>query len=283
MMSFGHPGEVSRPFLIIFTDLDGTLLDHDTYSYRSALPALRKIRKEGLPLILCTSKTITETESYRRRLRNTDPFIVENGAAVFIPAGYFPSPIPRSSRRGGYEVISLGFSPEEARKALNNIGRKSGLSLTGLSEMSAARVRRLTGLSRVQASRARDRQYTEPFIVEGEKPGDRRILQEEARAEGVTLTRGGRFWHLSGGGDKGEAAMILTGLYRGMVGKVLTVGLGDSLNDFPLLDAVDIPRLVRKPGGDYQRGVPGKRVRITEGIGPAGWNQAVLEAIRETD
>ena len=60
------------------------------------------------------------------------------------------------------------------------------------------------------------------------------------------------------------------------------MGLGDSLNDLPLLEAVDIPRLVRKPGGVFEREIAGKRIRITEGIGPAGWNQAVLEAICET-
>ena len=73
--------------IIIFTDLDGTLLDKK-YSYESALPALALIESHKIPLVLCSSKTRSEIEFYRTKLNNDHPFICENGGGIFIPIGY---------------------------------------------------------------------------------------------------------------------------------------------------------------------------------------------------
>ena len=76
--------------LVIFTDLDGTLLDA-AYSFLPAAPALEAVRRTSVPLVICSSKTRREIESYRIRLGNHDPFIAENGGAVYVPEGYFPA------------------------------------------------------------------------------------------------------------------------------------------------------------------------------------------------
>ncbi len=76
--------------VVVFSDLDGTLLEIGDYPLREAEPALQRLRSEGIPLVLCTSKTFAEVEWYRDRLRNTHPFIVESGGAIYIPKGYFP-------------------------------------------------------------------------------------------------------------------------------------------------------------------------------------------------
>ncbi|MCZ7625281.1 MAG: HAD-IIB family hydrolase [Candidatus Methylomirabilis sp.] len=94
--------------LVIFTDLDGTLLDYKTYSFDPARDALEKVRQRGIPLVLCTSKTRAEVARYRQRLNNDDPFIVENGGAAFIPAGYFPFAYPYQRDVNGYHVIEYG-------------------------------------------------------------------------------------------------------------------------------------------------------------------------------
>ena len=73
-------------YFVVFTDLDGSLLDGETYSFESATQALKALRMRNIPLILVSSKTRAEMEPLRRRLNHRDPFIVENGAAVFVPA-----------------------------------------------------------------------------------------------------------------------------------------------------------------------------------------------------
>ena len=57
---------------VIFSDLDGTLLDSQTYSFQAAEPALLALRKQGTPLVLCTSKT--RVKVWRDRLHIRHPF-----------------------------------------------------------------------------------------------------------------------------------------------------------------------------------------------------------------
>src|SRR4051812_40579094 len=74
---------------VIFSDLDGTLLQPDTYSCGPAETAVRALRELGYPLVLCSSKTRAELEFWRGKLHNDAPFIVENGGAIYIPRNYF--------------------------------------------------------------------------------------------------------------------------------------------------------------------------------------------------
>jgi mannosyl-3-phosphoglycerate phosphatase len=84
--------------VIIFTDLDGTLLDYDTYSFEKALPALQLLRERDIPLIISSSKTAKEVVFYREQLENDHPFISENGGGIFIPKDYFKSEIKFKSK-----------------------------------------------------------------------------------------------------------------------------------------------------------------------------------------
>ncbi len=74
---------------LIFTDLDGTLLDHDNYSYEPAANLLEKLNNIGIPVIPTTSKTRSEVLPLRRAINNEHPFITENGAGIYIPKDYF--------------------------------------------------------------------------------------------------------------------------------------------------------------------------------------------------
>ena len=63
------------PFFLVFTDLDGTLLDHDTYGWEAASPALAQCRERGIPIVLVSSKTRAEMDNLRRRMGLSMPFI----------------------------------------------------------------------------------------------------------------------------------------------------------------------------------------------------------------
>ena len=115
---------------VIFTDLDGTLLDPETYSFQKALPALKLIKKSEIPLVFSTSKTRAETEFYRKKLENKHPFIVENGGAIFIPRNYFPFGFKYDRVDGEYLVIKLGTDYGKLRKVLESIKNK-GVRIVG--------------------------------------------------------------------------------------------------------------------------------------------------------
>ena len=127
--------------LIIFSDLDGTLLDQRRgYSFDEASPALEAVRDKGIPLILCSSKTRAEVEVIRGRMGNEDPYIVENGGAIFIPEGYFDFILERVRKEAGYLVIELGTSYGNLRRALKEIEGQAGCRLLGYGDMSAEEV-----------------------------------------------------------------------------------------------------------------------------------------------
>lgn len=264
---------------IVITDMDGTLLDPSTYSFDPAEKALRLLKEKEVPLVLCTSKTRAEIEFYRRRLGNTDPFISENGGGVFVPEGYFPFGFD-SDTEDGYRVLTLGTPYETLREALKRVSERTGIRVTGFGDLTAKDVAVMADLPLEEARMAVQRDFDEPFVFGEGETGTKPFL-EEIEKEGLRWTLGGRYYHILGDNDKGRAVRVLTDLYRKAWGEVRTIGLGDSLNDLPLLKEVDTPVVVRKKDGTYDPKVELPGVVKADGIGPAGWNEAVTRLVEE--
>lgn len=265
--------------ILVFTDLDGTLLDHATYSFRAALPAVSLLRQRKIPLIICTSKTRAEVEVVRLRLGNTDPFIVENGGAVFVPDGYFPGAISAAAKASVYRIIEIGTPYAMLLEAFSRMKDRLPGKVKGFADLSVEEVAELTGLSRPEAALAKKREYDEPFLIED--PSLIPAMERAAADSGLKITRGGRFFHLTGDNDKGTAVRRLQALYARTAGGTLrSIGIGDSLNDLPLLAAVDFPVLVQKPGGKYDSTVRLPNLILAAGVGPAGWRMAVVDLVK---
>lgn len=268
--------------LVIFTDLDGSLLDHETYSFEAARQALEEVERGGIPLVLCTSKARAEVECYRRALSNHHPFIVENGGATFIPQGYFAFPYPYQGEIAGYHVIAAGTPYSQLVVALRMVREDSGASIVGFSDLSAVEVAQLTSLPLEKARLAKEREYDEPFFVNGSEEEAERV-KALLRKRGFLCTQGGRFAHLTGPNDKGNAISVLTELFRQTSGKVRTVGIGDSQNDLPMLRAVDVAILVERPDGTHDPAIRVPNLVRAHGIGPRGWQEAVLDLLSKND
>jgi mannosyl-3-phosphoglycerate phosphatase len=263
---------------IVFTDLDGTLVDHDTYSYEAAMPAINMLKEKGIPLVFCTSKTRAEIEVYVDELNTGHPFISENGGAIFIPHDYFDVDYVSSKSTEKYDIIELGTDYSLLRNVLLNIAASEDLSVTGFGDMTDVEVSKDTGLDLDSACLAKQREYDEAFKLDGDEK-DAETLINKIQANGLNYTRGGRYWHIIGENDKGKAVNILTQIYRKQYGDIKTVGLGDSLNDYPMLKVVDIPFLVQKHNGKHDPKITDAKVNKVEGIGPVGWNMAISELL----
>lgn len=260
---------------IIFTDLDGTLLDHKTYSFEHAAPALDLIRNRRIPLVLCSSKTRAEQEPLRKLLNNTHPFITENGGGIFVPKGYFPFETGGEENEE-YVVTRLGLPYEAVRKEFSDLRTSLDCGATGFGDMTIEQIAGLTGLGTDQAALAGRRDFGEPFVFE--KGVDNRFLKA-LEERGLRWTRG-RLYHVMGDHDKGRAARMLKKWYEKEHGKIITIGLGDALNDLPLLQEVDRPVLVPGEDGAYDSEVDIPGLILAEGTGPKGWNEAVLRLLQ---
>jgi mannosyl-3-phosphoglycerate phosphatase len=264
---------------VIFTDLDGTLLDAETYSYDRASPCIELLRSQEIPIIFCSAKTRAEQEVYRRELQINDPFIVENGGAVFIFQGYFQFDFEYHRAKDGYWLIELGIPYHRIREILVQVRNDTGANFKGFGDMSAEEVASLASLDLEAAHRAKAREYDETVKLEGTPDGINKLLNAIKR-KGLTYTSGGRYCDITGPNDKGKATRILIDLFNRKSVPITTIAIGDSSNDLPMLSAVDVPVLVQKPGGIWEE-IDIPHLRKVEGIGPEGWAKAVKEILEQ--
>jgi mannosyl-3-phosphoglycerate phosphatase len=264
---------------VIFTDLDGTLLELETYSYAKALPSINYLRKQGIPIVFCSAKTRAEQEVYRKELQIGDPFIVENGGAVFVSQGYFPFDFEYHKVKDDYQVIELGIPYQQIRRVLSQVRDDTEVNFRGFGDMSAEEVASLTSLDLEAAERAKAREYDETLNLEGAPDEINRVLNAIKKI-GLNYTSGGRYYDVTGPNDKGKATRILIDLFSRKSGQIKTIAIGDSPNDLPMLSAVDIPVLVQKPGGTWEE-IDIPRLHKVKGIGPEGWARAVEEIIKK--
>jgi len=265
------------PEVIVFTDLDGTLLDHNSYSVRAALPAIDLLLRRGLPIIPVSSKTAAEVRRWISILSLEGPFICENGCAIFAPVDSLSGRPDGAVEDDEEWKISLGVGIDEVRRGLEELSESAGFTYRSFSQMSVDELSFLTGLTGEELDECLAREYDEPFIIIGEH--NLKLIGRKAAENGFHFTKGGRFYHLTGGCHKGQAVRILANLYREERIDPLFVGIGDSFNDLAMFQEVDLAYLVQKPDGTYDPLIPEDAARRIPGAGPRGWRAAVEEVM----
>lgn len=248
--------------IAVFTDLDGTLLDHDTYSFEAALPALAALKERSIPLILASSKTEAEMRPIASALRLETPMIVENGAGI---AGI-------DAQQGEGDSVH-----ERIRAVLSTLPLAS--HFTGFADWSVEEVAHKTGLSPEKAALARLRRFSEPGLWDGSEE-ERNVFAGQLAAHGLTAVQGGRFLTIMPPVSKAEAMRrVAARLCESQASPVFTVALGDAPNDLAMLKAADLGVIVANPHHaplpvtERERSGHILRSRLP---GPAGWNEAIL-------
>lgn len=247
--------------LLVFSDLDGTLLDHASYSFDAARPALDLLESVGAGLILATSKTAAEVTSIRTAIGCDGwPAIVENGGGL-LPAGH-----AADDTKGDYDTIRarLADLPQGFR---------------GFGDMSDEEVANVTGLAPKAAQQARRRLFSEPGLWQGDDAALDAFLAA-AKAQGLSARRGGRFLTLSLGRTKADHMDDLIARYRPRH----TIALGDAPNDIEMLQKADRGVIVKNTAGSELPTLDGEasgRILRTMHEGPAGWSDAVLGLLAE--
>ena len=266
--------------LLIFTDLDGTLLDYGNHSYDAAKHGLERIRRQQIPLIFATSKTRLEIEALQAAMQIREPFIPENGAAIFFPEGYRKFNIDANFPQPSYAVIQLGETYNEIRRFVDSV--KERFNMKGFGDLTVEEIELLTGLSPEEASQAKHREFEEPFLIDDEKRIDE--IAQIAASRGLKITSGGRFFHLIGiQQDKGRAVGLCAQIFaQNTKGKVVTLGVGDSANDISMLKAVDIPILLPHFDGSYED-IDLVNLIKADHPGSMGWNDAIMDVLNSLE
>ena len=264
--------------LLVFTDLDGSLLDHDTYSWAKAEPALRLLEENNFPVIFTSSKTATEIVNLKKETDNNCPYISENGAVAAIPKSYFDS--PKKYQEVSFDSHLFGKSYKEIISVLEDLHSK--FKFHGFSDMDIDEVMKKTGLSYEQALNSKQREASEPILWL-----DTSSAFEQFKvylfANGLISTSGGRFIHIMSNVSKGKTVHWLTKKFREAEPKTTwyTVGIGDSFNDIQMLEVVDCPIFISNAKTRLPDLSGIKNLKRPQLSGPAGWNQAIQSLMKK--
>ncbi len=257
---------------LVFTDLDGTLLDHDSYSFEAARPALDLLAARGIPVILASSKTEAEMRPIAEAIGISHPMIVENGAGVV-----------------GLESGNAAVSDDETaspykrlRALVRELPKELSAEFEGFGDWDVARVAQETGLPPASAELARKRRFSEPGRFTG-TDDEKRAFIALLEADGFTAVQGGRFLTLMPQTSKAERmAQVVAHYQRGSVEPVRTVALGDAPNDLAMLGAADRGIIIANPAHKAlpvtEREREGAILR-SEQSGPEGWNIMIHQLV----
>lgn len=266
-----------RPYTmqkVIFTDIDGTLLDSYFPDLNKAKKLVEKTLLNGIHLILCSSKTELEQDLIRSNIHLKEPFIVENGGATIIPLGYFKkSKFNHSKKFQNKYIIETGGSSFKIRSLLKKIRTKHKINFKGTSDLSIAELSKITKLSEDYAKRMIKRKYSETIVQIDSK--DMAYFVTNLEELGLKVIPGGQYFDITLGNDKGTAAKILMEIFRKEYeNDVIFFGIGDSKNDESMLSLMNHSILVQKPDASWQN-LRIDNLQKVKGIGTRGWEVAL--------
>ena len=266
-----------RPYTmqkVIFTDIDGTLLDSYFPDLNKAKKLVEKTLKNGIHLILCSSKTELEQDLIRSNIQLKEPFIVENGGATIIPLGYFKkSKFNHSKKFQNKYIIETGGSSFKIRTLLKKIRTKHKINFKGTSDLSIPELSKITKLSEDYAKRMIKRKYSETIVQIDSKDMPNFVINVEEL--GLKVIPGGQYFDITLGNDKGTATKILMEIFRKEYeNNVIFFGIGDSKNDESMLSLMNHSILVQKPDASWQN-LRIDNLQKVKGIGTRGWEVAL--------
>lgn len=263
---------------LVFTDLDGTLLDHDTYDFSPALPAIRHLQQSGIPVIANSSKTLPEIAALCQQISLPDLFIFENGSGLAMSDHWLellqpPKHLPIEKWQH-LNVLSLGVARHQLDDQLKPLSGQ--FQFTPVCDMTADQFSELTGLRLPEAKAALQRRFSEPVLWQ-DSDQQLELFSQILQKSGLLVTRGGRFVHVQGPVTKAETmeqvVQWFTEQYSDL--SVCSIALGDAPNDFEMLSRADIAVIITNPQGRKLELNDHPCVYRPDLPGPAGWAQAI--------
>ena len=221
--------------VVIFTDLDGSLLHRDTFQFDSIKDYIKSLINKGVIIIPNSSKTEKEIEKFNEELGVNLPYISENGSSIHglnLITSNFPDKLILSREKEELVEVFKNKVPENLQrkcKFISNFNKKDQINIFGLGE--------------TKLKYALDRKYTEPFLFEGSK-NEKKDLTKILKKNSLTIQEGGRVINLCDNVNKVKSMNKVLKIYKKIESNIEVVAVGDNYNDLDMLKNSDLPCLV---------------------------------------
>ena len=260
----------SNQKVLIFSDLDGTLLNRDTFSFDEIKNYILYLISNDISLIPNSSKTKEEINEFNKKLGEDLPYIVENGAAIFdlhLINSNFPEEIVLS--REIEEILTI-FSEKIPKNLVSKLKFLHNLDLSDQMK--------ILGLSKEKIRNALKRKYSIPLLFNG-NISEKREIKNLVKSAGLTLQEGGRVINLCDNVSKSMAMKKVVKLFNKISNdKLTTIAVGDNFNDLEMLKNSDIPCLVFNDKFTLET-ININNCLVSKKSAPEGWEEIVKLAL----
>ena len=259
--------------ILIFTDLDGSILDRDTFKFDQIKQYMKKLLNSGVIIIPNSSKTESEIIEFNQELGENLAYISENGSVINglnILNSNFPNKIILSREKEELIDIFKNKVPENLQrkcKFISNLNKKDQISIFGLNEN--------------KLKNALKRKYTEPFLFEGNKI-EKKDLLKILKKKSLTMQEGGRVINLCDNVNKVKSMNKILRIYKKIESYIKVIAVGDNYNDLDMLKNSDLPCLVFNDQFKEDQ-INIDNLIISNMPSPEGWADVVKKALVKLD
>lgn len=268
---------------LIFTDLDGTFLSNDDFSFGDNIKLTKKLISLGHFVIVNSSKTFAEIHDLLSRNDLLLPIICETGGGIYLPKEGL-NVIDQAAYDNYtklFEAPRISEIQEQLTKILSEFENDFDF-FDDLEEKNQQKLSNLRGDGLILASK---RVFTK-LIVWRNNQERLMKLTKKLKNNNLNLVKGARFCHLCSNFTKGKSMNYLVSYYRKLYSQQSfnTIALGDSSNDIDMLKQADLSCIVNSMGNKTicDEEIFSKSIKSTSPA-PNGWKECIREIINLGD
>lgn len=263
----------SKKQVIIFSDLDGSLLNHSDFKFNKVNIFINKCLDLGIKIIINSSKTKNEIKNVCKDLMINVPFISENGSEInnldLIVTHQTPSIVLSRPKEQIYNIFKTHIKHTLRKHCvfIKDLEYKKRVNILGFTDKNV--------------EIALDRKFTHPFIFDGSENEKIELLRATKKL-GLNMIQGGRLYNLCDDTNKGKAMNFVLNILSEETDNFVTIGVGDSYNDLEMLNNSDYPCIVRNDFSNFKYNAQANYI-ISNNEAPSGWMEVVTLALKQNN